>query len=231
MTANHPLDRPVWNTLTGRQTAFAIGDGQARRFDPRYGPLTGVADHSPASLADLARLPAGPDGLWLLEADPVPPPRGMAVTNAAECVQMVAAAMTRGPDIAFTALTDDDAAEMLALATLTRPGPFAEHTNRLGDFIGVRQDGVLVAMAGERMRPEGFTEISGVCTLAEHRGRGLAAGLTRMVMRRILERDETPFLHSYASNAGAIGLYETLGFRVRREMHLTVLANLDDVQL
>jgi len=225
VTASHPLDRPVWNALSGRQATFGLGEGAARRFDPRFGPLTGVADHSPEGLADLARLSSAPDGLWLLEADPVPPPPGMAVTNTAECVQMVAEQMTgSGPDIAFTALGDADATEMLALATLTRPGPFAEQTHRLGDFIGVRQDGALIAMAGERMRPEGFTEVSGICTLPEHRGRGLAAGLTRVVMQRILDRGEIPFLHSYASNAGAIGLYESLGFRVRRTVNLTVLA-------
>lgn len=225
MTTDHPLDRPVWNTLTSRQADVALGEGRARRFDSAYGPLTGVADHSSESLADLARLPHRADGLWLLEAQPVPPPPGMAVINTAECVQMVAERMVEGgPEIAFETLTDADAAEMLALATLTRPGPFAEHTNRLGDFIGIRQGDVLIAMAGERMRPRGFTEISGVCTLPDHRGRGLAAGLMRERMARILARGETPFLHSYASNAGAIGLYETLGFRVRRAVNLTVLA-------
>lgn len=225
MTASHPLDRPVWNSLTGRQATFAVGEGAARRFDPRHGPLTGVIDHSPDSLAALTRLPTGAEGLWLLEVDPVPPPPAMSVINAAECVQMVAEGMVgSGPDIAFTPLGDADAAEMLALATLTRPGPFAEQTHRLGDFIGVRQDGVLIAMAGERMRPEGFTEVSGICTLPEHRGRGIAAGLTRVVMQRILDRGETPFLHSYASNTGAIGLYESLGFRVRRTVNVTVMA-------
>lgn len=232
MPIDHPLDRPAWRALTSRQTAYALGDGNARRFDPAYGPLTGAPDELPDSLADLARLPHGPEGLWLVQADPVPAPPGMTVTGTGEVVQMVAERMVEGgAKIAFTPLTDADAPEMLALATLTKPGPFAQHTNRLGDFIGIRQDGVLIAMAGERMRPEGFTEVSGICTLPEHRGRGLAAGLTRVVMKRILDRGETPFLHSYASNTGAIGLYETLGFRVRRAMNLTVLTRVTGPQL
>ncbi|MEI9963878.1 MAG: GNAT family N-acetyltransferase [Caulobacteraceae bacterium] len=105
---------------------------------------------------------------------------------------------------------------MLALATLTQPGPFFARTHQLGDFIGVKQEGRLVAMAGERMRPTGFTEVSGVCTHPDWRGRGYAAGLMRLVAARILARGETPFLHVYASNTGAIALYEALGFRLRR---------------
>ena len=94
----------------------------------------------------------------------------------------------------------------------------------LGAFVGIKQDGRLVAMAGERMRPEGFTEVSGVCTLPDHRGRGYAGRLMQVVAGRIAARGETPFLHSYASNLGAIRLYESLGFVIRREVTATVLA-------
>lgn len=225
MTATHPLDRPVWNALTSRQADCALGEGLARRFAPQYGPLTGARDASPESQAALAALPDAPDGLWLLEAQAVAAPAGMAVAHSADCVQMIADGPVAAPDpaFAFIDLTEDDAAEMLALATLTRPGPFAERTGRLGAFIGVKQDGVLIAMAGERMRPVGFTEISGVCTLPEHRGKGLAGALIRVGMARIRARGEVPFLHSYASNSAAIGLYESLGFRVRQAAVLTVL--------
>jgi len=100
---------------------------------------------------------------------------------------------------------------MLALATLTRPGPFFDRTHQLGDFLGVRIEGQLVAMAGERMKPLGFTEVSVVCTHPDHRGRGYAGALMRLVAARILDHGETPFLHAYASNRGAIALYETRG--------------------
>lgn len=225
MTASHPLDRPVWNALTSRQSDCALGEGAARRFAPQYGPLTGARDASPESQAALAQLPDAPDGLWLLEAQAVAAPAGMAVTHSADCVQMIADGPVAAPDpdFSFVDLTEEDAAEMLALATLTRPGPFAERTGRLGAFIGVKQDGVLIAMAGERMRPVGFTEISGVCTLPDHRGKGLAGALIRVGMARIKARGEIPFLHSYASNSAAIGLYESLGFRVRQAAVLTVL--------
>lgn len=220
----NPLDRPVWTSLISHGAPFATGAGPARRFAPRVGPLAGAADASPASLAALAALPCDEGGLLTLEADPVPPPSGMAVAVEAVGVQMVADRLIpANSDLAWTDLTDTDAPAMLALATLTKPGPFAEETHRLGQFIGVKQDGVLVAMAGERMRLPGFTEVSGVCTHPDHRGRGYAAALMRAVMARIIAAGETPFLHAYASNTGAIALYETLGFRVRRRMAVTGL--------
>src|SRR5689334_2909734 len=132
-------------------------------------------------------------------------------------------APARRPDFAVEPLTDADAAQMLALATLTRPGPFFARTHQLGEFIGVRIDGQLAAMAGERMKPDGFTEVSGVCTHPDHRGRGYAGVLSSLVAERIIARGEVPFLHAFADNAAAIGLYETLGFRIRARPTMTVL--------
>lgn len=221
----HPLDRPVWSTLSTRQRALAVGDDRALRFEPRYNVFGAAADGSAESLAALAQLIPADGTLWVVEAQPFVPPPGAVVVKAAVCAQMVAEQPRPGdPDFAYQDLTDDDAAQMLALATLTEPGPFLEATHRLGAFVGVKQDGRLVAMAGERMRPEGFTEVSGVCTHPDHRGRGLAGRLMQVVAGRIVARGETPFLHSYASNLGAISLYESLGFAIRREVTATVLA-------
>jgi predicted GNAT family acetyltransferase len=220
----HPLDRPVWSALTGkRQAHLALGDAQAMRFDPAYALFAVAADDAPESVEALARLiPAG-GVVGLVEAGEVALPQGVPMRQAA-CVQMTAQALTAGgPDIAFEELGNADAAEMLALATLTEPGPFFDKTHRLGDFIGVRQGGRLIAMAGERMKPDGFTEVSGVCTHPDWRGRGYAAGLMRAVTARILARGETAFLHAYAANTGAIGLYEALGFSVRSPVTFTVL--------
>ncbi|HTJ62536.1 MAG TPA: GNAT family N-acetyltransferase [Alphaproteobacteria bacterium] len=220
----HPLDRPIWSAFTTRQAALASGDARAVRLKPDYGIFVAAADRSAENLAALAQLvPAGVP-VASVEVGGIPVPPGLEVVSTAICNQMIAAHITPGePDFEVVALTDVDAPEMLALATLTKPGPFAARTHQLGDFIGVKQGGRLVAMAGERMKPTGFTEVSGVCTLPEWRGRGYAGGLMRLVAARILERGEAPFLHVYADNAGAIALYEALGFRFRQALTMTVL--------
>ena len=224
MTHAHPLDRPVWSALTGeRQSHLALGDARALRFDPAYALFAVARDAAAETLAALARLIPEDGVVGLVEAGEVPLPPGVPMRQAA-CVQMTAQSLTAGgADIAFEALGDADAADMLALATLTEPGPFFEKTHRLGDFIGVKQDGRLVAMAGERMKPDGFTEVSGVCTHLDWRGRGYAAALMRVVTSRILARGETAFLHAYAANEGTISLYQSLGFAVRTPVTFTVL--------
>jgi predicted GNAT family acetyltransferase len=113
---------------------------------------------------------------------------------------------------------------MLALVSVTQPGPFGPRTIELGEYWGVRRRGVLVAMAGERMRLDGFTEISAVCVDAVHRGQGFAADLVRSLVASIVARSEIPFLHVFTSNDPAIALYRKLGFALRRRMHLAVLA-------
>jgi predicted GNAT family acetyltransferase len=214
----------VWSALNSRQAHLALGDARALRFDPDYALFAAAADDSPEATAALGALNISPNGLGLVEAGDMPLPPGAVVRAQAACVQMVAASLNGGGrTVAFEPLGEADAAEMLALATLTVPGPFFEMTHRLGDFIGVKVDGRLVAMAGERMKPDGFTEVSGVCTHPVHRGRGYAGALMRVVTQRILERGEQAFLHAYAANTATIALYETLGFRVRTGITYTVL--------
>lgn len=228
MSPAHPLDRPVWSALTSRQAPLACGDARALRFDPAYALFGAAADGSPDSLQALADLNTSPNGMGLVETGQTLLPAGARVRSQAPCVQMTASALTPGGrDVAFEPLGEADADDMLALATLTIPGPFFEKTHQLGDFIGVKQDGRLVAMAGERMRPAGFTEVSGVCTHPDHRGHGYASALMRVVTQRILERGEQAFLHAYAANTATIALYETLGFSVRTPITYTVLDGRD----
>jgi predicted GNAT family acetyltransferase len=225
MAPAHPLDRPAWNALTTRQAKFALGDERALRFAPDYGLFAAAADDAPESLAALCALIPTDGALWTVEAEERPTPAGAVATGRDLCWQMTAERLTPGGALLdVTPLTGADGPQMLALATLTRPGPFFARTHQLGEFVGVKLDGRLVAMAGERMRPEGFTEVSGVCTHPAARGRGYASGLMRIVAARILARGETPFLHVYAANKGAIALYESLGFRLRRPILATVLA-------
>ena len=220
---HHPLDRPVWNSLTTRQAHLALGDTRALRYAPAINLFGAAADNSPANLFALACLLPPGGTLGLVEASDVALPPDSAIRSRATINQMVLTELTgQGDATDFVALSDDDAPEMLALATLTAPGPFFAQTNRLGDFIGVKQDGRLVAMAGERMKPTGFTEVSAVCTHPDHRGQGYARALMQVVIERILARGEAAFLHVYPGN-GAIPLYEALGFSFRAAMTYTVL--------
>ncbi len=227
MSSVHPLDRPVWSALTGRQSELALRQGSALRFAPDYGLFAAAPDTSDQSVADLATLVAAHGDVALVEAEEPPPIAGVSVRSRALCWQMVAHEPNPvgEPAFAIDDLTEADAPQMLALATLTAPGPFFTRTHQLGRFVGVKVGGQLVAMAGERMRPPGHTEVSGVCTHPGHRGRGYAAGLMLEVAARIRAQGEVPFLHSYAHNTGAIALYQALGFDFRRELVMITLTS------
>lgn len=232
MTPNHPLDRPAWSALTGRQRALASCGPHAVRLDPAMGVFLAGADTSAASVSAMADLIAAHPGSGVFEAEGSAMdalfPAGVTVANRVVCLQMhcqaLSAAQTRD-DLDFLSLGQADAAEMLDLATLTRPGPYRERTHALGDFIGLRRDGRLIAMAGQRLRVDGFIEISAVCTHPDWRGQGLAAALMRLQAERILTAGETPFLHAAHDNAAAVGLYESLGFRTRARIAYTVLTD------
>jgi predicted GNAT family acetyltransferase len=224
----HPLDRPAWNALNGRHASYAVPLGRAVRFASEAALFAAAADDSEAALADLAAVIRQAGAGVMIERAAPPPLAGLVVEKAGDVVQMSAEHLTSPtpprPIEPAVRLTDADAPQMLALATLTEPGPFFAQTHRLGEFWGVKDaDGRLLAMAGERMRLEGHTEVSGVCTHPDHRGHGHGAMLTWLVTSRILARGETPFLHCYTSNTGAVALYEALGFRARAAMAATFL--------
>ncbi|MDE2412458.1 MAG: GNAT family N-acetyltransferase [Sphingomonadales bacterium] len=224
----HSLDRPVWAMLNGRQAQLAVVQGEAVRIDPGYGPFAAARDTGEVAQAALAAaIAACPGEVWLVEREEWPAPVGTRVIRTAPLVQMVAAnpAPLQPGDDAAVPLDEADRVAMTTLALATQPGPWGDKTRCYGQFYGLKRDGQLMAMAGERMLPApGFDEVSGVCTWPEFQGQGLAARLIRRVMAGMSERGATPFLHSYAGNARAIGLYKSLGFRVRRNMVVTVLA-------
>lgn len=216
------LDRPVWASLQ-HQPHWCIGDARARRFRPDIHGFAATADEASDSLAALAGLVgAAGDSVYLLQVPPIAVAPELEVVKAASGVQMVATRRLQ-PDDDVVVLGDGDADEMLALATLTEPGPFFARTHTMGRFIGVRIDGRLAAMAGERMRFPGHVEVSGVCTHPDFRGRGLARLLSAAVAADIQQRGDTPFLHAWTTNTAAISLYEGLGFVVRAPVHVAVL--------
>ncbi|ESZ50730.1 GNAT family N-acetyltransferase [Mesorhizobium sp. RSR565B] len=221
---SHVLDRPVWSALDTRHRIFAYGDRLARRYPSSIVPFAASGADGAESLQALASLiPAG-QSVFMLQADPIALPPELTATVTAFGVQMVAEApLPSVSDERVQQLTQDDAAEMLALASLTKPGPFTLKALSLGEFWGVKIGGRLAGMAGERMKQPGYSELSGVCSHPEFRGSGLGRLLSVFVANRIFARGEIPYLHAYASNAGAVRLYESIGFRLRAEMNVAVV--------
>jgi predicted GNAT family acetyltransferase len=201
------------------------GNSLARRFVSDVNLFASTCDETPAAAAALAELVAPGETVFVAQVPAIVVPHGFVAVKVAKGVQMVAPRGTKfeAPDADIRVLTDADAPEMLALATLTEPGPFLRRTHSMGTFRGIRSGGRLVAMAGERLRFPGYTEVSGVCTYPEFRGRGLARRLSAVVAAGIEARGEQAFLHAWKSNQSAISLYEGLGFRVRTEVQVMVL--------
>jgi ribosomal protein S18 acetylase RimI-like enzyme len=209
------LDNPVWAALTGPHAAFARRHGSAARYLAEVSPFAAVGDPTDErSWANLAAL-IGPGGRTLLTGPVVEPPAGWEVLGGESGVQLLDAGVAAADDPEAVELGLPDVPEMLDLVERTRPGPFLARTVQLGGYRGIRRDGALIAMAGERMRTPGYTEISAVCTDEAFRGQGLARRLVLAVAAGIRRRGQTPIIHAAASNVAAVRLYEAMGFRVR----------------
>ncbi|HEV2638240.1 MAG TPA: GNAT family N-acetyltransferase [Actinocrinis sp.] len=218
----HVLDRSVWESLTGHHARFAEHRGRAARYHPDVAPFVALADPAdPRAWADAAEL-VGPGGSLSLTG-PATWPDGWEVQFQGESVQLVDTGLAARPDPEAVRLGPDDVPQILELIDRTRPGPFRPRTIELGTYLGIRRGGVLVAMAGERRHPPGWTEISAVCTDEAFRGHGLATRLVRAVAAGIRDRGETPFMHANAANTNAIRLYESLGFTLRSRTLFTSL--------
>ena len=222
----HPLDNVIWSALTTREAHFAQVSHCARRFAPEVSPLSGFPEARDEHYHSLSEL-AGPTGsLAVFLDDPYESRDGWEYVAGAPLLQMIAE--KSAPDVAanrhhLQELGAADSREMLDLTGLTKPGPFGPRTHELGLYLGIRHADQLIAMAGERMKVPGYTEVSAVCTHPDHTGRGYARILMTEIMRRIRERGETPFLHVRQDNKKAIGLYELLGFETRKLLHFAVL--------
>ncbi|WP_394888675.1 GNAT family N-acetyltransferase [Mesorhizobium sp. AaZ16] len=221
---SHILDRPVWNALNTRHAALAQGNDLAKRYAPSIHPFAASRDESLESLQALAEIASPGETLIFLQADEFVLPPGFTATATALGVQMIAERhMHVIEDDRIEKLGEADAADMLELATLTKPGPFTLKAQALGDFWGIRENGRLIAMAGERLKQDGLTELSGVCVHPEFQGKGLGRLMTLYAAGKIFAKGEQPFLHTYASNSVAIGLYESIGFRLRTPMNVAVI--------
>ncbi|CAM5268114.1 N-acetyltransferase domain-containing protein OS=Streptomyces aurantiogriseus OX=66870 GN=GCM10010251_86020 PE=4 SV=1 [Streptomyces aurantiogriseus] len=214
--SRHVLDNPALASLTGPHARFAERRGRVLRYPVDVSPWLALPDEPDArDWADLAAL-AGPGAEVALPGFRGEVPSDWEITLRIEGVQFVDDGLAAAPDPEAVRLGSADVPEMLDLVARTQPGPFEPRTIELGTYLGIRRDGALVAMAGERLHPPGWTEISAVCTDPAVRGQGLATRLILAVAHGIRARGEIPFLHTGAANTNAIRLYESLGFRLRR---------------
>jgi ribosomal protein S18 acetylase RimI-like enzyme len=217
------LDNVVWESLTGPHARFATMKNQVARYPGDVAPFVALAPHSDESVWDDLATLFGPGGVVVLVAVELPPPSTWTVLNKIDAVQMTCADFQGQLDPEIVRLGSTDVPEMLALVERTKPGPFLPRTVELGDYYGIRREGTLIAMAGERLHPPGWTEISAVCTDSQHRGHGLGGRLIKAVGAGIVARGERPLLHAASTNTNAIRLYEQLGFTLRRHISFEVM--------
>ncbi len=216
------LDNPAWSALTSRHAHLAIGDGPVRRYPAEVSPFAAI--ETPGALPLLAERMAEGETAVLWSPDELQTPEGLDLLVHFPILQM-AGYDFRPADVADDAepLTPENVDEMIELTTLMKPGPFGARTIEMGGYIGVFEDGRLAAMAGERMKPADFTEISAICVHPDFQGRGHARRLTSILGKRIVADGRVPFLNVLPENATAIGLYESLGFTLRRQLHVHLL--------
>jgi predicted GNAT family acetyltransferase len=220
----HVLDNAVHASLSNPAHAHLVrGRGRVLRYAADVSPFLGMPEHPTDQDWDDATHLLGPDtAAYPHHSGTVP--GDWTVVDRFDLVQMTASPAAEGAsDTRAVRLGAADLPEMLELAALTKPGPFLPRTIEMGAYLGIRRDGVLAAMAGERLRPSGWTEISAVCTSPDHRGQGLGTSLVKALIASITDRGDSAFLHVTATNTNAIRLYETLGFTARRTLHLAVL--------
>ena len=221
------LENPIWHALTGKHEAFAVGNALARRYPQEFGPFAGLKEFTPDAMKALHSILEAESTVYLTSEAPL---------SAALLDECTAMGLDVKPLFAVKQMLDQQAPEdlpseppqhstdvileleskdlpdMLALVAQTKPGPFGRRTPEMGAYFGLREGGQLIAMAGERSKPGTFVEISAVCVLESHRGKGLAGQLMNHLRRRIVEHGGQPYLHVRAEANKTIALYERMGF-------------------
>ena len=221
------LANPAWHALTGAHAHLAIGEGAVRRYPASMSPFFGI--ESLAALPELAAMLKPGEGAALISTFSIEtPPAGLIIVDRLPLLQMIAPEVAEADsDQDLLPLGAEDSPDMLALAELTKPGPFGPDTYRMGPFAGYRDNGRLVAMTGQRLALPAHTEISGVCTHPDYLGRGYARALVSKVARAVLAEGKTPFLHVLPDNHGATAVYSKLGFTEHARPNVTVLVRPD----
>lgn len=218
------LDNPVWHALNSTDSRFNLGDTIVGYFPEAVSPFAALPEWTPDMQSILYdRLP--PERSWsVVVKEPVEFAAEWELKFTTSLYQMICHKLIpiQLNNVDYRPLNTSHVPAMLALTTLTKPGPFAERTIEFGNYYGVFDGDRLIAMAGERLHLNDYSEISAVCTHPDYAGKGYAAFLVSMIAEQIMQQGKTPFLHVKWDNQRAIKMYERLGFVKRTDMYFGV---------
>lgn len=211
------LDNPVWHSLSEVHQEFSINHNNIKFYQPAYCPFGGfnMEENISSPIIEYSKLV---DNFFIVGAKPVIP-NGLQLNRELVCLQMVIddkIVITASEEI--RRLGDEHTEALFQLVTMVQPGYFGRKTCLLGNYFGIFKDGQLVSAAGERMKMNGFTEVSAIVTHPDHTGRGYAKQLVAHTANNIFDQSGTPYLHVAATNTAAINLYQKLGFITRRRI-------------
>ncbi len=221
----HILDNPIFNALSSGNENFSIGNDRAKFFLPDIALFAGIKEYSQSDFNALFRISPAESIFILFAPAGLQIPEQWKVTRQMEILQMVYDRTAPPPatDHSFADLQERHVPDMLALTKMTNPGPFLPGTIRFGNYKGIFDGNRLVAMAGQRLQPTPYIEISAVCTHPDYVGKGYAGMLIADQISRILAGPGMPFLHVRDDNAIAGKLYQKLGFRARKKLTAFVI--------
>lgn len=220
------LENPAWHALLTGNSLLALGNDRVKFFDEEVSPFVGLESNTTDNLTELADLLPNERVCVFIDPAQISVPAPWSLLNCVDCYQMVfnvkAVKLSTG-EVKVVDLTDEHVPQMLALTQTTNPGPFSQQTIRFGHYKGIFDGDNLVAMAGQRLNPSPYAELSAVCTHPDYLGKGYAKLLLMSQVERLLKSDGVPYLHVRHDNERAISVYKSLGFEVTRKLFFHVI--------
>ena len=211
------LDDPVWHSLNETHSHFSINYDNLKCYDPGYCPFGGYKGSG--EMAEGIKSYAKLINSFYIVGEKPTFSKDLVLKKELVCLQMV---LDRGTGLVveeeIIKLNHQFEEALFQLVNLVQPGYFKKNTVQLGDYYGIFKDGKLVAVTGERMKMNDFTEVSAIVTHPEHTGKGYAKQLITYLVNKIAGQHKTAYLHVAETNTAAISLYRNLGFHTRRKI-------------